>query len=377
MLAHLFLTAAFQLLPPVQGLELAWQLDGNDPHLNLTEIVGIGVTPVGTLLLTQSLSQEVLEVDIDGEVVRRLGRRGQGPGEFQGPTKIFATDESFFVWDIALRRMSEFDYSGNFVQTVPFLGARTGVQYVPVAVTSNGEVIAHNRGLRASGNVAVRERWPLVRFSSEGSRHVGEVAVEHKRILLPLPGGRSATLLGPFNGSSRFATRPGGDGDVAVIDAGAANEVRVTFLKRAGRRSHVVEVAVPNPPVGSEDRRWVVDVWARQLEGLDVPREQLRRLLREHADIPEAFPGVGEAILLADGRLLLRRGPPGWFGESTWNRTGEWYVVTAGGEVSWAFSAPLALRFRAATEENVLLATLLDENGVAHIAGYEMPHPTR
>jgi len=268
MLASLLLTAALQLPPPVQGLELAWHVDGNDPQLNLTEIVGMGVTPSGTLLLTQSLSQEVLELDIDGEVVRRLGRRGQGPGEFQGPTTIFAVDERFFVWDISLRRMSEFDYSGTFVRIVPFLGARTGVRYAPVAVTSDGEVIAHNRGLRASGNVSVRETWPLVRFSSEGSRDVGQVAVEHQRILLPLPGGRSAALLSPFNGSSRFATKPGGDGDVAVIDAGAADEVRVTFLERAGRQSHTVEVAVPNPPLGSEERRWVLDVWARQLEGL-------------------------------------------------------------------------------------------------------------
>ncbi|MEX2526536.1 MAG: hypothetical protein WEA09_02765 [Gemmatimonadota bacterium] len=54
------------------------------PHLAFGEVGGIVLQADGTLAILDRMAAEVRVVDMEGRLVRTVGRRGQGPGEFSG-----------------------------------------------------------------------------------------------------------------------------------------------------------------------------------------------------------------------------------------------------------------------------------------------------
>ena len=63
------------------------------------------------------LGRSVLHLNLDGDFIRRLGRRGEGPGEFESPTIVRATDHGVAVFD-RLAGISFFDTTGIFQRIV-------------------------------------------------------------------------------------------------------------------------------------------------------------------------------------------------------------------------------------------------------------------
>ena len=56
-----------------------------------------------------------LVLDTAGDLLYRTGRRGQGPGEFNGGVgKVFSVGAGFGAWDLSSRRFSFFDSNGQF-----------------------------------------------------------------------------------------------------------------------------------------------------------------------------------------------------------------------------------------------------------------------
>lgn len=51
--------------------------------------------------------------DESGAWHRRIGRPGQGPGEYIWPTAFAAVGDTLLVWDLALRRLNAFDLAGG------------------------------------------------------------------------------------------------------------------------------------------------------------------------------------------------------------------------------------------------------------------------
>ena len=59
----------------------------------------------------------VLHLSLDGEFIRRIGRSGEGPGEFQLPMIVRATDQGIAVFD-QWAGISFFDTAGSFQRSV-------------------------------------------------------------------------------------------------------------------------------------------------------------------------------------------------------------------------------------------------------------------
>ncbi len=93
--------------------------DGSDEYL-FQEIADIEVdVAAGEMFVLDKAMRQVLVYSIDdGTFHRRIGRLGQGPGEFQDPTDVFFNEHAVLgVWDPALRRVSLFESSGNVLWT--------------------------------------------------------------------------------------------------------------------------------------------------------------------------------------------------------------------------------------------------------------------
>lgn len=95
-------------------LRLGSELGGDDAFGRVTDVE---LSPTGRIYVADDLGWNVLVFDRSGRLLRRLGRRGQGPGEFERPWYL-AVDryDSLFVWDAALGRISVFGPDFRFAR---------------------------------------------------------------------------------------------------------------------------------------------------------------------------------------------------------------------------------------------------------------------
>jgi hypothetical protein len=94
-----------------------------------------------------------------GQTIRRFGRRGSGPGEFEAPWSIQASGagDSFWVFDTVLRRMTLVNLSTDFTRgslhPSAMLGLETGTALNNPKWVANGTLIS--AGIIPDGRLAV------------------------------------------------------------------------------------------------------------------------------------------------------------------------------------------------------------------------------
>ena len=85
-------------------------------------------------------SAEIRIFNADGTFDRRIGRMGEGPGEFQHLTRVFGVADTLFVFDQRLERISRFSATdGALLGTISMAGAFSGA--VPVGRLGTGDFI--------------------------------------------------------------------------------------------------------------------------------------------------------------------------------------------------------------------------------------------
>jgi hypothetical protein len=88
-----------------------------DAEPSLLYPTGATVLSNGTIAVVDQYAAAVRFFDRSGQLVRTVGRKGEGPGEFLDPYWLgqCATD-SLFVWDFTTKRMSVMDSAGELVR---------------------------------------------------------------------------------------------------------------------------------------------------------------------------------------------------------------------------------------------------------------------
>lgn len=105
---------------PIVGqvsVELLWEvgsIDGPDDQIFM--YISDGVITSGGLFVLAG-GGEVRQYGLDGTFLRRLGRSGQGPGEFLTTTSIRLLDQTVEIHDQAQRRMVVFSLDGEVLET--------------------------------------------------------------------------------------------------------------------------------------------------------------------------------------------------------------------------------------------------------------------
>lgn len=91
-----------------------------DSIYGLSEITGIAVDSTGRIYILERSLPAVLIYDSMGKLLKRVGREGDGPGEFRQPNGL-GLDQAGRLWVVEGRsqRYSIFDREGNFLATKP------------------------------------------------------------------------------------------------------------------------------------------------------------------------------------------------------------------------------------------------------------------
>ena len=100
---------------PTIEVEGTLSIGGGRLGVELTRVSTVAVGPGGLLAIAQPDDHEIQLFDAAGRFLRRIGREGEGPGEFQAPQMLGWRDDHLWVRDDALRRVSFFTPVGELV----------------------------------------------------------------------------------------------------------------------------------------------------------------------------------------------------------------------------------------------------------------------
>jgi hypothetical protein len=294
--------------PDGQGWRLASQpvLDigaiDTDPNQQLFQVVGALRLSDDRIVIANSGTSELRFYDISGRFISKSGRKGGGPGEFQGLRWLGRTGaDSLLAFDWRTRRLSIFDPAGNFVRSVTLDAlAPAPPSHIYVGLFGDGSLMIGAQRLFAAGTIQSGVHNDTIfhlRFDSRGLTHdtIGRHPGAESYILVH-DGGLELVPL-PFGRTPRTAVYQSayyfGRGDSYAIDLYSA----------AGKLTRSIRNRKPNERVTADDRRRYIE---RSLEGIDDDDERrVIESLMSDIPFPATMPVYAELRLDSEGYLWV------------------------------------------------------------------------
>jgi hypothetical protein len=344
------------------------------PNYDLTWVNAITTGATGEVYVAQPQDRAVRVYDARGVYRRTLGRRGSGPGEFQGLDGLGWKGDSLWVSDLSQQRITFFDRTGRVLGTVravtPVLPG-AGYPAGPAAALADGSLLANPSPSTASVQRRTATRMPLVRMTRTGAVQGGFGELDVRGQLESIRRARlSMTFTLPIQSHSLWAVAPEGSAVVVVHRPTAASRERGTFqvvrYDASGRvtlnRSYNY---VPKPMAGA-----VADSIRDYLASMFVERRfvlargQAESFARDSAPLPAFQPPVDGVTVGSDGTIWLRR--------EHWGATRHEYLVLGrDGDILATVVAPPGLRILHA-QRNQVWGVMLDEMEIPYVLRYHV-----
>ncbi len=140
---------------------------GADDTTLFTEVFDFEVDPARRHWVFDVPSNSVFLFDADGRLVRRLGRQGAGPGEFNWNSGMISRgDSGIAIWDSQNARISFFDSTGTFLTSwlTP-----SGFSTTDGLVTDRSGALFLKRPVTAPREGEIIGRMGLVRLGPDGA----------------------------------------------------------------------------------------------------------------------------------------------------------------------------------------------------------------
>lgn len=303
----------------------SWHLEetlriGRENHLDyaLVPVGGLAVAEDERILVSQPQERAIRVFDREGRFLHRIGRAGDGPGEFLRLGQIGVLPGT--IWALDCRELcfvQFFDDDGTWVDRIqtprldpPFIG---GARYYPlpdggmlVPSASVGDIIetAHELPwLRSDSGGTVVDTLP-------GVRGPGIVIIQNQ---ITLPDGR--TVDSPVGASHPFPARSwvGISPDQSSLvraevvqdpDAEAVLLLLVRFTPY-GDTLATGEVSLPQHPIPAAVVDSAIDAQVARLAGPLGGEERARRALMSRLQVPGNYPPLRSIVVTTEGESWL------------------------------------------------------------------------
>lgn len=257
---------AIHIRNPAQGIwdeNTAWRLeeelrigvdDGDGPEL-FGRIADIAVDAYGRIYILEGQAQEIRVFDADGTYLRTIGRKGGGPGEFQGANALLWGPEGhLWVVDPRNARYSIFDTTGVYLT----MHRRTSGMHMvpwPGGLDEGGrltDVILDPTGSGPSFNFAL----VTYRFEEQGAIPVDTIRLpEYDGEYFELRSESSFTRTSiPFAPQLIWRYDPHG-----LIWSGLTDRYRLVVQNLSGDTTRIIERPFEPIPVSSAEREEAIE----------------------------------------------------------------------------------------------------------------------
>lgn len=251
----------------------------------------------GRVVLGDAGNDELLLLESGGRLERRIGRSGDGPGEFRGIVSLHVAGDGFSVYDARLGRWTRFDRAGSVVSTDAMSPPDRIVDLRPLAVDPAGELLAVYGSMRRFGREGIRrDTTPLLRYNDldRAPDTLGLWASE-EWYYAPTPGGTARTYVGFGRSLAAYGRK-----DLAVL--GDTDSLHISlFDARGEERMRIRGAGATIPATDEESERWR----RRTGERLSASAPDEVRELFLQAPVHESYPAFDAAIVDAEGRVWV------------------------------------------------------------------------
>jgi hypothetical protein len=106
---------------PGPRLDTLWVVGGAEDRggVSFGRTMAVAIDSSGRILVADDLEQTIHVLDQQGKRITKIGRKGDGPGEFRLPYRLsVAPDGRVYVYDLYQGRLSEFDADLKFVRSL-------------------------------------------------------------------------------------------------------------------------------------------------------------------------------------------------------------------------------------------------------------------
>ncbi len=258
----------------------------------------------GRILVVNGDAPEIRVFDRQGHFVRTIGRRGQGPGEFQTlDDAVVRRGDSIVTLDRRSRRITLFGPDGGYVSTIPFAPPFSTPPF--------------NVGIDAFGDGTL-----LISYSEAGRpapapkpvsfvQHIGQYAVDGKLVHAAgtvLQGEYFIQATEPrFGGSAAWDLVFGRRGFcIASGDSFFAGDAATPEVRRYSPSGALIETHRVDIPAKSVTASDIAMSKRNDMEGVTADRRAMEQKRIDEMPYPARFPAYKRVLIDARGRIWLQ-----------------------------------------------------------------------
>ena len=326
----------------------------------------IGIDHVGNIYVADAQAANIKVFSPSGKLLRIIGRPGQGPGEFQGPSLVEVNGEQLIVWENLLLRITIFDLEGHYL-TSKAVDRKAFGDLLKIRALPNRNVLFETMSLGLRHGQLEKE-WRLSILSS--TLTTVKTLISHEptwvKYLFAEPG--FTGIVQPF--SPRFFWDASFDGKIAL---GNSAQYRIDFFDQNGQQ--VGSLSGHAPPVRLEEQdkeSYFSRVTAAVLkDGVKIREPKVPDYIRNNIYFPRFKPVFDGISFDSRGDLWVhtfqknREREPGIFEVFSVNGT---YLGQVEVSPSRVLGSDLQLRWG----RDCLWAIEKDEDGIFRISKYRL-----
>ncbi|TVR32952.1 MAG: 6-bladed beta-propeller [Balneolaceae bacterium] len=322
---------------------------GDTDEIFISSISGIAVDESGNLFLADNSEAIVHAYDPEGNYRFNIGRRGEGPGEFNSTYQPILHNANLYVLDIQQQRASVFNPSdGSFIQNIRMAGGGQNFSGFPLGFypLSGDRFLVYYNSMENDGDRYHRKFFPRI-LDSEGEILQSDIVDFKPGEMFMLQSENSIQITSlPYMGESRYSLTQ----DEEII-WGFTDRVFLQILSTDGEYKRSIYHSRQNPPL---DRTAFLENYEDEairnsIRGLGIP------------DVRQAFLSF---IIDSEDRI--------WIALTTEDmQENEWWVLDKEGEKLAAFMRPASVRLLAAKNGK---AYFFEENevGLQEVVSYRI-----
>ncbi len=340
----------------------------DDTAQALVNVNTLAVGPGGRVWVAQPPDGQVRVFDARGQLVRRVGRRGDGPGEFAGVSAMGFLGDTLWVADNRARRFSLFDTAGTFLNDFPMeqaQGLAEGVQGPSGVLAPGHAVVIATSAAFGSDLEGSDYPFPLLLQSPSQNRTTPiatRYAAHDRAVFTQLSGGEiQGVSVFPqlWSDVTLWQLAPDGRSVVLVDRRVVPDDPRPTYgvtrVALSGDTTFSVRVPYDPRPVDRAFQDTVIQAWANPT----VSESELRRTIF----LPATYPPASDLTVGRDGTVWVARE------KVSGDPVRDWDVFDTAGRLGARVQAPADFRILDATRDAVWGVTT-DELGVPYVLRY-------